>query len=151
GLRKGDLQRLTWSDVNFEAGTITVGTGKAKRGDQIPLHPDLAEELRRLRAERRATPRAPVLPGAVTDRPRLLDFLRAGIAREVPMVDAEGEPIMVGKRKPRQATRIVAEDDEGRVIDLHALRTTLGTKLARAGVAPQIAQRIMRHGDYRTT
>src|SRR5690606_6036171 len=54
-------------------------------------------------------------------------------------------------RKPRQATRIVAEDDEGRVIDLHALRTTLGTKLARAGVAPQIAQRIMRHGDYRTT
>ncbi len=37
------------------------------------------------------------------------------------------------------------------MIDLHALRTTLGTQLARAGVAPQIAQRIMRHGDYRTT
>lgn len=151
GLRKGDLQRLTWADVNFEAGTITVGTGKAKRVDQIPLHPDLAEELRRLRAERRATPKARVFPETVTDRTRLLDFLRAGIAREEPMVDAEGEPIMVGKRKPRQATRIVAEDDEGRVIDLHALRTTLGTKLARAGVAPQIAQRIMRHGDYRTT
>ncbi len=42
-------------------------------------------------------------------------------------------------------------DDEGRVIDLHALRTTLGTKLARAGVAPQIAQRLMRHSDYKTT
>lgn len=39
----------------------------------------------------------------------------------------------------------------GRVIDLHALRTTLGTQLARAGVTPQVAQRIMRHGDYRTT
>ncbi len=37
------------------------------------------------------------------------------------------------------------------MIDLHALRTTLGTNLARAGVAPQIAQRIMRHGDYKTT
>jgi hypothetical protein len=37
------------------------------------------------------------------------------------------------------------------VIDLHALRTTLGTQLARAGVAPQIAQRIMRHSDYKTT
>jgi integrase len=151
GLRKGDLQRLTWADVDFEAGTITVGTGKAKRVDQIPLHPDLAEELRRLRAERRATPKARVFPETVTDRTRLLDFLRAGIAREVGVVDAEGKPVMVGKRKRRQATRIVAEDDEGRVIDLHALRTTLGTKLARAGVAPQIAQRIMRHGDYRTT
>ncbi len=31
------------------------------------------------------------------------------------------------------------------------MRTTLGTKLARAGVAPQIAQRIMQHADYRTT
>src|SRR5262245_56057002 len=27
----------------------------------------------------------------------------------------------------------------------------LATNLARAGVAPQIAQRIMRHSDYRTT
>ncbi|MBP6473572.1 MAG: tyrosine-type recombinase/integrase, partial [Chloroflexi bacterium] len=48
-------------------------------------------------------------------------------------------------------TRIVVEDDEGRAIDLHALRTTLGTQLARAGVTPQVAQRIMRHSDYRTT
>ncbi len=37
------------------------------------------------------------------------------------------------------------------MIDLHAMRTTLGTNLARAGVAPQIAHCIMRHGDYRTT
>ena len=37
------------------------------------------------------------------------------------------------------------------MVDLHALRTTLGTQLARAGVAPQVAQKVMRHGDYRTT
>lgn len=47
--------------------------------------------------------------------------------------------------------RIVTEDAEGRSIDLHSLRTTLGTALARAGVAPQAAQRIMRHSDYKTT
>ncbi len=59
---------------------------------------------------------------------------------------------MTGKGKRRRAkTRIVVEDAEGRVIDLHAMRTTLGTNLARAGIAPQIAQRIMRHSDYRTT
>lgn len=31
------------------------------------------------------------------------------------------------------------------------MRTTLGTNLARDGVAPQIAKDILRHGDYRTT
>jgi len=30
----------------------------------------------------------------------------------------------------------VAEGDEGRLIDLHAMRTTLGTMLAQQGVAP---------------
>jgi hypothetical protein len=65
-----------------------------------------------------------VFPEAVTNLTRKLDFERAGIA-----------PL----------------DDQGRVADLHGLRATLGTRLARAGVAPQIAQRIMRHADYRTT
>ena len=37
------------------------------------------------------------------------------------------------------------------MIDHYALRTTLGTQPARPSVAPQIAQRIMRRGDYRTT
>jgi hypothetical protein len=37
------------------------------------------------------------------------------------------------------------------VIDFHALRGTLGTRLAAAGIVPQIAKGIMRHSDYRTT
>ena len=42
-------------------------------------------------------------------------------------------------------------DSHGRVADLHALRATLATNLARASVTPQVAQRILRHSDYRTT
>ena len=80
------------------------------------------------------------------------DFLRAGIARRVDVLDSKGKPVIIKNRLgQRVKTRIVVEDQEGRVIDLHAMRTTLGTNLARAGVAPQIAQRIMRHGDYKTT
>ncbi len=38
---------------------------------------------------------------------------------------------MIGKGKHRRPKmRIVVEDDDGKVIDLHALRTTLGTQLA---------------------
>ena len=152
GLRKGDMQRLTWAGVNFTDGTLTIRHGKARRTDTIPMHPQLAEALRRRLAAFPALPTARVWPDTVGDVTRLKDFLRAGIARRVDVVDAEGKPVKIGTGKhERVKTRIVVEDDEGRVIDLHALRTTLGTQLARAGVTPQVAQRIMRHGAYRTT
>ena len=122
GLRRGDLVHLHWGDVEFEGGYITVREGKARREDQIPLHPQLAAELRNIRPDIVGSG-TKVFPKAVTNRTRALDFERAGIKA----------------------------DAEGRVADLHALRTTLGTNLARAGVAPQIAQKLMRHGDYRTT
>ena len=152
GLRKGDMQRLTWGDVNFAESTVTIRHGKAKRTDTIPMHPQLAEALRRRLATFPALPTARVWSDTVGDVTRLKDFLRAGIARRVDVVDAEGKPVKIGTgKRERVKTRIAVEDDEGRVIDLHALRTTLGTQLARAGVTPQVAQRIMRHGDYRTT
>lgn len=75
-----------------------------------------------------------------------------GLAREEVVRDEAGAVVMVGKAKrQRPKPRIVCEDAQGRVIDLHAMRTALGTDLARAGVAPQLAQRIMRDGDCRTT
>ena len=152
GLRRGDLKRLRWADVDFTAGTITICDGKSRRTDIIPVHPQLAEELARRLEGHPALPQAKVFPTVVTDVTRLKDFLRAGIARREVVTDAEGKPVMIGKgKRQRPTTKIVTEDAEGRVVDLHAMRTTLGTNLARAGVAPQIAQRIMRHGDYRTT
>ena len=152
GLRRGDLQRLTWSDVNFDENTLTIREGKAKRVDVLPMHPQLADALRERKAARMAVGSARVSPETVPDRPRQKDFLRAGLASEEIVRGDDGEPVMIGEGKRRRPkTRIVCEDEDGRVIDLHALRTTLGTNLARAGVAPQVAQKIMRHGDYRTT
>jgi len=151
GLRKGDLLRLTWADIDFEQNTITVRGGKSGRVDVVPMHPQLADELRARRATSRALPTARVFPKVVANETRQRDFLKAGLAREEVVIDENGKPVMTGKRKRRPKTRIVTADDEGHEVDLHALRTTLGTNLARAGVAPQLAQRIMRHADYRTT
>ena len=152
GLRKGDLQRLTWADIDFDRATLTISDGKAKRTDIIPMHPQLAQALHKRFSQYPAMPKARVFPQTVTDRTRLKDFLRAGLAREETITDAQGRPVMVGSgSRQRPKTRITTEDDQGRVIDLHALRTTLGTQLARNGVAPQIAMRIMRHSDYKTT
>ena len=93
-----------------------------------------------------------VFPTVVTDRTRLSDFHRAGIARRVVVRDEAGAPIMVGKgKRQRPKTILTTEDADGRIADLHALRATLGTMLARQGVTPQVAQRLLRHSDYRTT
>ena len=123
GLRKGDLQRLTWADIDFKNNTIKVHDGKGKCEDIIPMHGQLAGELLRIRPAM-VRPKAKVFPIAVTDVTRRKDFQRAGI----PLVD-----------------------EEGRVVDLHALRTTLGTRLAQHGAMPQVARQIMRHSDYQTT
>ncbi|MSR74116.1 MAG: site-specific integrase [Planctomycetes bacterium] len=124
GLRKGDLRRLTWADVDFVGASLRVCQGKAKREDTLPMHSQLAAALQALQDERRALPSARVWPTVVTDRTRAMDFQRAGIE---------------------------AVDDQGRVVDLHAMRTTLGTQLARAGVAPQVAMLMLRHSDHKTT
>ena len=92
------------------------------------------------------------LPTVVTCQTQQLDFLRTGIARREPVTGEDGQIIMLGKGKRRRLkTRIVTPDAEGRVVDLHVVRTTLGTKLARSGVAPPVAMRLLRHSDYRTT
>ena len=123
GLRRSELIRLTWASVDLDEGVFIIRDGKAKREDVVPLHPELLAELKRIRpADAKATDR--VFPTEVTNLTRKLDFERAGI-------------------------KLV--DERGRVADFHGLRATLGTRLARAGVAPQIAQRLMRHADYRTT
>ena len=78
GLRKGDLKRLIWADIDFEHNTITVRDGKANHTDVIPMHPQLAEELKCQQDAAMATPKAKVFPNVVTDRTRQKDFATGG-------------------------------------------------------------------------
>ncbi|MDA1166324.1 MAG: tyrosine-type recombinase/integrase [Planctomycetota bacterium] len=43
-----------------------------------------------------------------------------------------------------EAAGIPYQDKAGRFLDFHSLRHTFGTNLARAGVAPKVAQELMR-------
>ena len=162
GLRRGDLKGIRWGDVDLDSATLTIRAvvGKSKRQDVIPLHPQLADELRRIRPthvhpDALATMR--VFASEVQPLTVRKDFLRAGLARKRYIVVATGEDVTLAQarklRRAKQRVRTIIDtsDAEGRVLDLHAMRTTFGTRLARAGVAPQLAQRLMRHADYRTT
>jgi integrase len=125
GLRRSELRDLRWGDVDLDRGLLTVRpeASKAKRQDHLPLHPEAVTMFRSIRpADAKASD--PVFPTCPTIRSFYQDLARAGIAKC---------------------------DDQGRVVDLHALRTTLATELARRGVAPQLAQQLLRHKDARTT
>ena len=50
-----------------------------------------------------------------------------------------------------EAANIPKYDELGRVVDIHALRHTFGTHLARAGVAPRVAKAAMRHSSIDLT
>ena len=50
-----------------------------------------------------------------------------------------------------EAAGIPSKDAQGRVADFHALRHTLATNLAAAGVHPGVAKAIMRHSDIGLT
>ena len=47
GLRRAEIERLDWSDFNFERGHITVGAHKAKTATRrlVPIHPNLMQWL----------------------------------------------------------------------------------------------------------
>ena len=123
GLRRGELCNLTWGDVDLEERVLSVPNTKAGRRDRLPMLVEVEEALRTIRPAL-VTPAARVFPRIPTNRRRIADFKAAGI---------------------------VEQDERGRFADLHCLRGTLGTLLARRGVAPQLVQAILRHRDYSTT
>ncbi|HUU21291.1 MAG TPA: tyrosine-type recombinase/integrase [Phycisphaerae bacterium] len=49
------------------------------------------------------------------------------------------------------AAGIAKKDFQGRTVDVHSLRHTFATLLARNGVSPGVAQKLMRHSDIRLT
>ncbi len=49
------------------------------------------------------------------------------------------------------AAGISKRDAQERTVDVHSLRHTFATLLARNGVSPSVAQKLMRHSDIRLT
>lgn len=52
GLRVSEIARLDATDINWNTGLLHVRQGKGRKDRVVPLHPGLAEELRRYRTPR---------------------------------------------------------------------------------------------------
>ncbi len=147
GLRRGELRKITWGDIDLADRylRVRIGVGKASREDVIPLHGQLVEALTDAKPTA-AGPADRVFPTMPTIRRFYLDLERA---RAAWIKEAERD---ANEHERREQSDFLAKvDSAGRWVDLHAMRTTLSTNLAKAGVMPQLAQRVMRHADMRTT
>ena len=146
GLRKNEIKQLRWHDYDEEAEALRIrmGVGKAKREVLVALHSQVSEAWRDLKSQG-AQPTENIFKSVPTIITFYKDLARA---REAWI----GEGVTKAERESKRQTTFLAKfDAEERVVDFHAMRTTLGTRSALQGVAPQLAQRIMRHSDYHTT
>lgn len=127
GLRRAELKALRWEHVCLGDVPQLVLSGeftKNKKNDEVPLHPEIVEELRRCK---------PV-----------------GAKQCDPVLTGKMLPSMWKMKRDLEKARIPYEEN-GRRADFHSLRHTLATNLARQNVPPRIAMKIMRHSDIRLT
>jgi len=139
GLRWGELRSITMGAVRLGDDPphllLAAADEKARRGGQIPLGDDLARELDKYVRERRK--RLLGHPGA-----SLVEF--PAMVNRAPLLELPENGVKVF-HADRELAGIPRADSAGRVVDIHALRHTYGTTLAKAGVPLQVVQKAMRH------
>ena len=128
GLRVNEARSLRLVDVDLESKPARVhlraSTTKNGQNDTLPLREELAAELKAWIAGRR-----------VVSFKSDSEMLFTGIAEKMTKVfDRDLKFAGIPKR-----------DGRGRTVDVHALRHTFATSLARAKVPVQIAQKLLRH------
>lgn len=135
GLRNNECANLTWGMVSFLDAVIDLPAHITKSGRQesVPLHEGLGDVLRAWQAEQALALRRPV----------------AGSDLVVGYLDARGNPtlpvhIAERIREDAEFVGIVPIDGEGRVLDFHAMRTSLANALDEA-VPDAIVGMILRH------
>ena len=87
-------------------------------------------------------------------RPELTETLKAFRPAEAKAGDwaFRGQvPHVPTFKRDLAAAGIPFEDERGRRVDLHALRTTFGALLSASGVSPRVTTELMRHSDPKLT
>jgi integrase len=134
GLRKGDLVKIAWEDIDLERGIITFENMKADRPDEIKIIPSLEKLL--LEFENRS--------GYLFNyKPSGMCFFERGIKR---MYNR-------GRVAPKKSSQINKKYSEllSHKYTIHDLRRTLGTNIANMGVKNVDLMKALRHRDIRTT
>lgn len=127
GLRLNELKQLVVLDVVLDGDNphfkVRSSTTKNKKDAFVPIHSGLVEELRTLVSGKAAG--------------ELVFKISSGINAIF--------------NRDLKAAAVDKFDALDRKVDIHALRYTFATKLARSGVSQRLAQELMRHSDPKLT
>ena len=127
GLRRDEIRLLEWQDVFLDVPSpfikLRAVTTKNRKGDTVVIHPELHDELVKLR---NATP----LP----------------CSRVVAMFTGL-EPF----KKDLAAAGIPFVDERGLRFDFHAMRMTFNTRMANGNIPTRSCMQAMRHSDEKLT
>ena len=131
GCRQGELRRLCWSDVDFQANTLRVTSYKGKTMNRrlVPITDRLRAALLDLRTK----------PSVAAFRK-----LRTGETADTTLVFG----VVNNVKKSFDAARIEAGVPQ---IRFHDLRHTAGTFLAHGGMNIALVAEILGHSDPKTT
>ncbi len=142
GARFGELTTTAWADLSESRRTLTLraATTKSRKERTLPLRRELIELLRDLR---------------VAHHDRLGRLPAAG---EPIFLSPQGRPwnesrsyVLKRFREVLEVAGIARIDARGEKLDIHALRHTAATRMARSGVGLVQAQKLLGHSDPKLT
>ncbi len=135
GLRLSELAALKVSDIHLDEQSLYIeiraSDAKDAKTDQVAIPPHLAAKLQEWVSRKMPQTRLFNVPRGL----RSILYRDLALA-DIQKLDKDGRPI---------------PDGQGRKIDVHALRHTAGTQLAKHGVLPQVASKQMRHSSLDMT
>ncbi|MBK8172765.1 MAG: site-specific integrase [Sandaracinaceae bacterium] len=142
GARWSELTNTTWNDLDVErrALTLRAETTKSGRSRMVPLRSEMVETLLALRAVHQQRHKRITRS---TDRiflsPEGSDWRRdtAGVRRILHRI--------------LERAGIDRRDEQGKCVDIHALRHTAASRMAARGVPITIAQKVLGHSDPKLT
>jgi integrase len=142
GARYRELTSTCWGDLNETARTLTLRseTTKNGRGRTIPLRDELVQDLVGLRAIHEH------VLGRVLRMEDRIFRTPEGLAWP-----AFSRPLLLHLSRILERARIERVDAHGDVIDIHAMRHTTASRLARSGAPITHTQRILGHSSVEMT
>lgn len=142
GARWSELRQAAWGDLDFGEAVLVLRASntKSRRQREIPIGIELLETLRELRQlHARVHGRVPGGGDGIFLSPEGSRWGRP-----------TNNPMRIFARV-LAAAGIPKLDDRGDKLDLHAMRVTANTRLARLGVEVSTRQRLLGHSDPRLT
>lgn len=140
GLRYNEAATLTWNDVDLDDAVVTVRAENAKthRKREVPVPSYLVDDLRALREFQ------------VTALGRLPD--RVFLSPKQRPLNAHGNPMRLLLSRLLARASVNHKNDDGTIaVDIHALRHTSGSRLARHGVPITTIGACLGHSSVVTT